>query len=72
MFYFDKDIVHKLCFDCFLGMRASFDDFWRCVCVYCCCSVAQSCPTFCDPMDCSTPGSSILRCLLEFAQILVH
>ena len=21
--------------------------------------VAQSCPTFCDPMDCSLPGSSI-------------
>ena len=21
----------------------------------CCCSVAQSCPTLCDPMDCSTP-----------------
>ena len=23
---------------------------------YLCCSVAQSCPTLCDPMDCSTPG----------------
>ena len=22
-----------------------------------CCSIAQSCPTVCDPMDCSTPGS---------------
>ena len=22
----------------------------------CCCSVAQSSPTLCDPMDCSTPG----------------
>ena len=22
------------------------------------CSVAQSCPTLCDPMDCSPPGSS--------------
>ena len=22
----------------------------------CCCSVAQSCPTLCDPMDYSTPG----------------
>ena len=21
-----------------------------------CCSVSQSCPTLCDPMDCSTPG----------------
>ena len=23
------------------------------------CEVAQSCPTHCDPMDCSLPGSSI-------------
>ena len=23
------------------------------------CLVAQSCPTFCDPMDCSPPGSSV-------------
>ena len=22
----------------------------------CCCSLAQSCPTLCDPVDCSTPG----------------
>ena len=25
----------------------------------CCCSVTQSCLTFCDPMDCSLPGSSV-------------
>ena len=28
---------------------------WR----VCACSVAQSCPTLCDPMDCSPPGSSV-------------
>ena len=27
--------------------------------VACVCSVTQSCPTLCDPMDCSLPGSSI-------------
>ena len=27
--------------------------------VYCCCLVAQSCPTLCNPMDCSPPGSSV-------------
>ena len=27
------------------------------------CSVAQSCPTFCNPMDCSLPGSSVHRIL---------
>ena len=26
---------------------------------YSCCLVAQSCPTLCDPMDCSPPGSSV-------------
>ena len=24
----------------------------------CVCEVTQSCPTFCDPVDCSPPGSS--------------
>ena len=26
---------------------------------YCACVCAQSCPTLCDPMDCSLPGSSV-------------
>ena len=39
---------------------------------YCRCSVAQSCPTFCDPTDCSTPGFPVLSYLPEFAQIRVH
>ena len=30
-----------------------------CLLFCCCCSVTQSCPTLCDPMDCSLPGSSI-------------
>ena len=38
----------------------------------CCCSVATLCLPFCDPMDCSPQGSSILHYLLEFAQIHVH
>ena len=36
------------------------------------CSVAQLCPTFCNPMDCSTPGFPVLHYHLEFAQIHVH
>ena len=28
--------------------------------------------TLCNPTDCSMPGSSVLHCLLEFAQIYVH
>ena len=35
-------------------------------------SVAQSCPTICDPMDCSTPGFPVHHQLLELAHIRVH
>ena len=31
-------------------------------------SVAQSCPTVCNPMDCSTPGLPVQHQLLEFTQ----
>ena len=37
-----------------------------------CCSVAKSCLTLCDPMDCSMPSSSDLYYLLEFVQIHIH
>ena len=32
----------------------------------------QSCPTLCDPMDCSTPGFPVHHQLSEFTQIHVH
>ena len=35
-------------------------------------SVTQSCPTFCDPMNCSTPGLPIHHQLVEFTQTHVH
>ena len=34
--------------------------------------VVQSCPTLCDPVDCSTPAFPVLHYLLEFAQTHVH
>ena len=37
----------------------------------CCCSVAQSCPTLCNPMDCSTPDFPVLHHLQELVQIRV-
>ena len=40
--------------------------------IYCCCSVAKSCPTLCNPMDCNTPGIPILHHLLELAQTHIH
>ena len=38
----------------------------------CCCSVAKSCLTLCNPMGCSTPGFPVLHHLPEFAQVHVH
>ena len=35
-------------------------------------SAVQSCPTLCDPMDCSTPGLPVHRQLPEFTQTHVH
>ena len=42
------------------------------LCVHCCCSVAKSCPTLCNLMDCSMLGFSVLYHLPEFAQTHVH
>ena len=38
----------------------------------CCCSVAQSCPAVCDPMDCSTLGIPIPHYVPDFVQTHVH
>ena len=35
-------------------------------------SVAQSCPTLCNPMDCSTPDLPVHHQLLEFTQTHAH
>ena len=35
-------------------------------------SVAQSCPTLCDPMDCSTAGFPVHQQLLELTQTHAH
>ena len=40
--------------------------------VCCSCSVAQSCPTLSNPMDCSLPGFSVLNHLLDLAQTHVR
>ena len=38
----------------------------------CCCSVAKSCPTLCNSMDCSPPGFPVPHYLLDFAQVHVQ
>ena len=35
-------------------------------------SIAQSCPTLCDPMNCSMPGLPVHHQLPEFTQTHVH
>ena len=35
-------------------------------------SVAQSCPTLCNPMDCSMPGLPVHHQLPEFTQTYIH
>ena len=35
-------------------------------------SVTQSCPTLCDPMDCSMPDLPVHHQLPEFTQIYIH
>ena len=42
---------------CLLCDRADPSTARVCVCV--CAQLLQSCPTLCDPMDCSPPGSSV-------------
>ena len=37
-----------------------------------CCSIAKSCPTLWDTMDCSMPGLPVPHYLPEFAQVQVH
>ena len=48
---------------------AKFSFFINC-CFYC--SVAKSCLTLCNPVDCSMSGFSVLHYLLEFAQIHIY
>ena len=66
-----RDVYLDLLLSFWLG--CSLMSFVSCViCLCCCCSVAQSYPTLCNPMDCSTPGSLVLHYLREFAQTQVH
>ena len=54
-FFFNLDLTRECSFS------------WKTTDLLCCCSVAQSCLTLCDPMNGSMPGFSV-HCLPEFAQ----
>ena len=55
-------LIYKVIITIFLNSISSFQFS----------SGAQSCPTFCDPMNCSTPGLPVHHQLLEFTQTHVH
>ena len=69
--------VHVCCFSYFIFHRLifysfssySFSDYYRFSQFS---SVAQSCPTLCHPMNCSTPGLPVHHQLLEFTEAHVH
>ena len=72
-----------LCFPNHQWRWTSLHAYWPFTCVYLLkylaqlssvqfSSVAQSCPTLCDPMDCSTPGLPVHHQLPEFTQTHVH
>ena len=52
------------------GQVQIYQSRWHFKCLECFqfSSVAQSCPTFCNPMDCSMPGFPVHHQLLELAQ----
>ena len=58
-----------------LLQKALFYFLWLSIvplCIYQFSSVPQSCPTLCNPMDCSTQGFPVHHQLLELAQTHVH
>ena len=64
--------VFWLCLQLLTG-RMVLRAFWESSsCIKIISSVAQSCPTLCDPMDCSTPGFPVHHQLPEFTQTHVH
>ena len=65
-------IVLSLTLELFNFRMDSCDHFCRMIDSSWCCSVAQSCPTLRDPMDCSTPDLPVPHHLPEFAQVHVH
>ena len=55
-----------------ISLNRWIDKVWCIHRIEYCCSVAQSCLTHCNPMDCSTPGLPVHHQLLEFTHTHVH
>ena len=68
-----EDHFHKVphqSLSCFQSLSPGF--LWCVLTVNQFSSVAQSCPTVCDPMNLSTPGLPVHHQLPEFSQTHVH
>ena len=66
---------HLLCTSCAKYFACIIHPVFTGICdhhTHFCCPVAKSCPTFCDPLNCSIWGFPVLPCLPEFAQTHVH
>ena len=79
--WIDGHIEHALYLSGFNCTKTCMVCLCVCVCVcVCVCressvqfsSVAQSCPTLCDPVNCSTPGLPVHHQLLDLTQSHVH
>ena len=57
---------------CFIDYAKAFDSVQFSCSVVSVSSVAQLCPTLCDPMDCSTPGLPVHHKLPETTHTHVH
>ena len=79
-FSFTKEIyyssslkVHAICNEWKKYMSPKLSLIWKYTCTSMfIISVTQSCPTLCDPTDCSMPGFPVYHQLLEFTQTHVH
>ena len=84
---FNSLLVHVLCYDWEKCMNISLQSVCLCYFIFSSCfcfslmkilcsvqfsSVAQSCPTLCNPMNHSTPGLPVHHQLPEFTQSHVH
>ena len=69
LFYFN-DFTEKQLIYVLITAIQKVIQFYIFMCVYQFSSVAQSCPTLCDPMDCSTPGLPVHHQLPEFTKLM--
>ena len=62
------------CENCFLLVVCLFNYLYQCIFIMSVqfSSVTQSCPTLCDPMNCSTPGLPVHHQLPEFTKTHIH